>query len=216
MSDADWISAREVIERLTVSSDHPASAVLRCVRDHDCRSRTKAILLDGQVVAGAALLLDSDDNDRSFRYLRPRFWEKIAKDGIQDWKLGCFSYTEEAPCEHYGHGALLNWQAVGVEFLWSDIQNTLQLHKVRSLSQEMVLATLPGGASDNDRKHAPLAHTAAKLISLHGIKKSKAIARVVDEAPDDFKKMRKVSSIERVVRAAYDLMYDDCGKPLQK
>ncbi len=216
MSDTDWISARGVIERLAESSDHPEAAVLRCVRDHDCRSRAKVLLLDGQAVASRALLYDSADNDRGLRYLRPRFWENIAKDGIQDWKLGCFSYTEEAPPEHFGHGVQLNRQAAGVEFFWPDIQNILQLPKGKPLPQAMVIATLPEGASDNDRKHASLAHEVAKLISLSGIKKPKAIARVVDEAPDNFKTMRKVSSIERVVRAAYDLMYDDRGKPRQK
>lgn len=216
MSDADWISAREVIERLTGSSDHPEAAVLRCVTHHNCQSRAKVLLIDGQAVPSKAALFDHDDNDRGLRYLRPCFWEKIAKEGIQDWKLGCFSYTEEAPPEHFGHGVWLNWQAVGVEFFWSDIQNTLQLPKGKSLPQAMVAATLPEGASNSARKHAPLAHRAAELISLDGIKKPRAIARAVDEAPDEFKKMRKVSSIERIVRTAYDLMYDDRGKPIQK
>ena len=31
---------------------------------HDCKSRAKALLLDGQAVASRALLYDSDDSDR--------------------------------------------------------------------------------------------------------------------------------------------------------
>ncbi len=214
MSDTDWISAREIIERLAGKSDHPEAAVLRFVTHHNCQSRARLLLLDGQAVASKALLFNHDDV-QGLRCLRPRFWEKIAKDGIQDWKLGCFSYTEEAPSEHFGHGIWLNWQAAGVEFFWPEIQNILKLEELNLIQQSVNMGALPPGASANDRKHAGLAHQAAGLIRTEGIKKPKAIRRVVEESPDDLKEMRKLDSIERAVRNAYDLMYDDEGIPLQ-
>jgi len=215
LSDTDWISAREVIERLAGKSDHPEAAVLRCVAHHNCQSRAKALLLDGQVVASKALLFDDDDN-QGLQCLRPRFWEKIAKDGIQDWKLGCFSYTEEAPSEHFGHGVQLNWQAAGVEFFWTDIQNLLELNNDNFVQGPPTIGVLPPGASDNHRKYAGFAHKAAAIIRREGIKKrAKAFRRVVDEFHHEIENPPDPTSIVRAVRMAYDLMYDDRGKPIQ-
>lgn len=216
MSDTDWISAREIIERLAGKSDHPEAAVLRCVTHHNCQSRAKVLLLDGQAVASKALLFDPDDNDQALRCLRPRFWEKIVTEGIQDWKMGCFNFTEEAPPEYFGHGVQLNWQAAGVEFFWPDIQNLLELNNDHSVQGSPTIGALPPGASDNDRKYAGFAHKAAAIIRREGIKKrAKAFRRVVDEFHHEIENPPHPPSIVRAVRKAYDLMYDDRGKPIQ-
>ena len=148
--------------------------MLKCVAHHNCQSRAKVLLLDGQAVASKALLFDHDDNDQGLRCLRPRFWEKIAKEGIQDWKMDCFSYAEDAPSEHFEHGVQLNWQAAGVEFFWPDIQNLLELNNDHSVQGSPTIGVLPPGASNNDRKYAGFAHKAAAIIKKEGIKRAKA------------------------------------------
>lgn len=216
MSDADWISAREIIERLAGRSDHPEAAVLRCVAHHNCQSRAKALLLDGQVVASNALLFDDDDN-QGLQCLRPRFWEKIVTEGTQDWKMGCFSYIEEAPSEHFGHGVQLNWQAAGVEFFWPEIEERLVIIGIGTPQGSFVRADLPRKMTPNDRKHAEFAHRAAEIIWFEAYSPEKAFELALGEATAVWKKQfsRKSESAKTAVRRVFKKMYDKKGQPVR-
>jgi hypothetical protein len=70
------------------------------------------------------------------------------------------------------------------------------------------LGTLPANASAADRRDEPFAHEAAKLVR-QGIGLAEALRRVAPSDPS-----RVPSSVERVIRATFDKMYDKRGEVL--
>jgi hypothetical protein len=101
----------------------------------------------------------------------------------------------------------------GVELKNEDLQKCFGL---RSLSQTSARSDrrgiLPASAKANDRKYEGPAHEAAEIVRIERVPPSKAFKRLADQHGE---KMFLSTSVERAIRQAYDLMYDNKGNPHQ-
>ena len=74
MTDGDWLPARDALAKLKDKSDEAAQQLIACASLPNVRTRAALWMRDGQTVQENVLL-------------RYQFWEAVAADGVQDWKL---------------------------------------------------------------------------------------------------------------------------------
>lgn len=141
------------------------------------------------------------------------FWGELRANAVMaDWAAGVFETTTDIDTEEEGWREA-SWRISGVEFKNEDLQKCLDMG---SLSQASARSDrrgiLPASAKANDRKYEPDAHKAAEIVRTEGVLPSKAFTRLANQYDE---KMFLSTSVERAIRQAYDLMYDNKGNPHQ-
>lgn len=205
MTDGDWLPARDALAKLKDKSDEAARQLIACASLPNARTRAALWMRDGQTVQENVLL-------------RYQFWEAVAADGAQDWKLGVFEHTSTDHSGHFENGEFLNWKAVGVEFFWPDF--LVQLGPAISAAASYTPPTpsnslrgqLPATAKPNNRKYEEAAHAAAEIVRTHNVNRAEAIRKV---AVKYYARMLKDESIHSAIRRAFDSMYHSNGMPIQ-
>lgn len=160
---------------------------------------------------GAASTMDTDTP--TYREILRCFWEELLANTVMaDWAAGVFETTTDIDTEEEGWREA-SWRISGVEFKNEDLQKCLGMG---SLSQASARSDgrgiLPASAKANDRKYEADAHKAAEIVRTEGVPPSKAFTRLADQYDE---KMFLSTSVERAIRQAYDLMYDNKGNPHQ-
>jgi hypothetical protein len=205
MSDAEWLTARDALAKLKDKSDEATRQLIACASLPNVRTRAALWMRDGQTVQENVSL-------------RNQFWEAVAKDGAQDWKLGVFEHSSASQSGHFEHRELLNWKAVGVEFYWPDIVVQLGLEDGAATTDtpptpsNLLRGQLPATAKPNNRRYEEAAHAAAEIVRAHNVNRAEAIRKVAEKY---YTTMWEEESVHSAIRRAFDLMYHSDGMPIK-
>lgn len=200
------LGARAKVERVAgkIETYKPPSAAIP--GDFWDELSAKSVMGDG---AASAIETDTPTSRAIPRY----FWGELrANTVIADWAAGVFETTKDIDTEEEGWREA-SWRISGVEFKNADLQKCLgieSLTKANGPSDRRGI--LPASAKANDRKYEGPAHEAAEIVRMEGVAPSKAFARLADHYNE---KMIQSTSVERAIRQAYGLMYDNKGNPYQ-
>ena len=148
-----------------------------------------------------------------FRAIPRYFWGELRANAVMaDWAAGVFETTTDIDTAEEGWREV-SWRISGVEFKTSDLQKCLEIGGItQGSARSDHRGTLPASAKANDRKYEPDAHEAAAIVQMEGVLPSKAFKRLATQYDDQ---MILNTSVERAIRQAYDLMYDNKGRPHQ-